>query len=114
VVFPPTALRELEKELKLTLAALGARAEGNAADEAELTKGSAKKDGHIERERTESGGTIGDGFGGKRRTESNATIGDDIIETVLAHDGVGDGGARVLDMDAVVGALGAVGLEGEG
>jgi hypothetical protein len=113
-VLPPTALRELEKELKLTLAALGARAEGNAVvDETEPSKSSQplKKDDCGDRTRMASNGTInGDDGLERKRTESDATIGDDIIETVLTSNGTGDVGVQSLDVDAVVGALGEVGL----
>lgn len=93
-VLPPTSLRELEKELRLTLAALGARAEGSAVDETEVTKSRKNSEG-VER----------------KRTASDVRGGDDIVETVLTRNGTNEVGAHNVEMDAVVGALGEVHLE---
>jgi WD40 repeat protein len=112
VLLPPNALRELERELKLTLAALGGlRAEG---DEVELAKGSktSKKDEGLERTRTGSGATVGEDVIERKRTESNATVEDGLTETMSTGNGGRDAGVQSLDMDAVVGALGEVGLDG--
>jgi hypothetical protein len=86
-VLPPNSLRELEKELKLTLAALGARTEGCKADE------------RGERKRTESIVTIGED-------------GDDSVSVIGLGRNGSVGGDGDVDVDAVVGALEEVGLEG--
>jgi len=91
-VLPPNSLRELERELKLTLAALGAKTEGNGVA-AEETSCSAKKDERGERKRTESVVTIGD---------------DDDV-----GGGAGRNGSVDVDVDAVVGALAEVSVGDE-
>lgn len=91
-MLPPNSLRELERELKLTLTALGARVEGNGVV-AEETSCSAKKDEREERKRTQS------------------------VVTVGGDDDVGGGadlnGSVDVDVDAVVGALGEVSVGDE-
>jgi hypothetical protein len=85
-VLPPNSLRELEKELKLTLAALGAKTDGCKADE------------RGERKRTESVVTIGED-------------GDDSVSVSGLGRNVSVGGD--VDVDAVVGALGEVSVGDE-
>jgi hypothetical protein len=93
VPLPPAALRELEKELRLTVLALGARAEGCAVDEAELGR-LLKRD---------------EGVGGeKKRTKStDAGNGEGSVNDVGCQQSAG------LDVDAVVGALEVVELRDE-
>lgn len=84
-VLPPASLRELERELKLTLAAVAAKVEGNGAA-AEETSCSAKKDSGVERKR----------------------MGSDATSVVSRNGSVVD-----VDVDAVVGALAEVGVDDE-
>ncbi|GAB7323867.1 hypothetical protein MBLNU13_g07303t1 [Cladosporium sp. NU13] len=86
-VLPPASLRELEKELRLTLAAVAARVEGNSVT-AEETSCSAKKDERSERNR----------------------LGSDATSVMSRNGSVVD---VDVDVDAVVGALGEVSVGDE-
>lgn len=94
-VLPPAALRALEKELKLTVLALSARAEGTTLDEAELAR-LLKRDECLEKNSV-----------GKADMEN----GQHGAEVSPNENGVEGTGSRDVDLDAVVGALNDVELD---
>lgn len=95
-VVPPAALCELEKELRLTVLALGARAEGNAVDDAELARMLKRgSDAGVERKRAESDVRNGNG---------------DVKDGELSESEQADASAGAIDLDAVAGALSEVHL----
>jgi hypothetical protein len=105
VPLPPAALRELEKELRLTILALSARAEGSVVDEVELVKLLKREEvvGSAGEKRRLGSGDAGNG---EEVDVEEAEVGRVTVDEVGCQQSVG------LDMDAVVGALAEVDLDG--
>jgi hypothetical protein len=91
--------------LRLTILALGAKAEGNVVDEAELGRLLKKEEGlsnAVEKKMVGSG----DAGNGEDVVVGEAGLDRDVIDDVRCQQSVG------LDLDAVVGALAEVELDG--